>query len=89
MTPVRAPDGEVHRVDSVPEAFAELVLGAMGAGSSGPDGYSLFLSGGATAERCYERLAGTTPKPDWSAWTSTWGTSGACPPMIPTPITTW
>jgi 6-phosphogluconolactonase len=83
VTPVRAPDGEVHRVDSVPEAFAQLVLDAMGAGLPGSEGYSLFLSGGATAQRCYERLAGSAPEPDWSGVDVYMGDERCVPPDHP------
>lgn len=82
MTPVRAPDGEVHRVDSVPDAFAELVLDTVAAGSR-PEGCSLFLSGGATARRCYERLAASTPKPDWSGVDVYMGDERCVPPDDP------
>jgi 6-phosphogluconolactonase len=47
--------GEVRLVPSVPDAFAALVTERLGQGRS--DRFSLFLSGGTTAQECYERLA--------------------------------
>ena len=46
--------GDVRVVDSVPEAFAQLVLARL---ADAPGPFSLFLSGGSTAEECYRRLA--------------------------------
>jgi len=43
-------------VDSVPEAFAQLTMSELGAPRHGR--FSLFLSGGSTAQECYARLAG-------------------------------
>jgi 6-phosphogluconolactonase len=63
-------NGEVRVVESVPDAFARLVVDQLAA--AGDDGYSLFLSGGGTATDCYRRLAemtgpGISPAPvDWS-----------------------
>ncbi len=82
MTPVRAPDGEVDRVDSVPDAFRGLVLDAL-AGSTSRDGYSLFLSGGPTAERCYRRLAEGPPEPHWSGVDVYMGDERCVPPDHP------
>jgi 6-phosphogluconolactonase len=48
-------NGRVERVASVPDAFARLVAAALA--EARPDRFSLFLSGGATARECYERLA--------------------------------
>lgn len=58
--------GSVELVESVPDAFARLVAEAL----SGPGGsrFSLFLSGGSTAEQCYRRLAelsGSSRKVEW------------------------
>jgi 6-phosphogluconolactonase len=54
-------------VDSVGDAFARLVAGRLAA--AGPGGFSLFLSGGGTAQTAYQRLArltaGDTPAVDW------------------------
>jgi 6-phosphogluconolactonase len=52
-------NGEVRVVDSVPAAFAHLVAEAINA-DQGDDGFSLFLSGGSTAEECYRQLADLT-----------------------------
>jgi 6-phosphogluconolactonase len=47
--------GAVQVVESVPDAFAHLVAATR---RRRPDeGFSLFLSGGSTAEQCYRRLA--------------------------------
>jgi 6-phosphogluconolactonase len=52
-------NGKIRVVDSVPEAFAQLVAETINARPSG-DGFSLFLSGGSTAEECYGQLAALT-----------------------------
>jgi 6-phosphogluconolactonase len=57
--------GDVRLVDSVPDAFARLVLDRLAA-STPP--FSLFLSGGSTAEESYRRLAelsGAEGAPGW------------------------
>jgi 6-phosphogluconolactonase len=51
-------NGDVQLVASVPDAFADLVEGTTAGHTGGP--FSLFLSGGPTAEKCYRRLAGRT-----------------------------
>src|SRR5664280_2557186 len=48
--------GDVQLVASVPDAFADLVEGTTAGHTGAP--FSLFLSGGPTAEKCYRRLAG-------------------------------
>lgn len=48
-------NGTLRLVASVPEAFADLVAAEL---ASPRPGYSLFLSGGGTAEECYRALAG-------------------------------
>jgi 6-phosphogluconolactonase len=48
-------NGSVQLVPSVPDAFADLVVAALG--EDRPDRFSLFLSGGSTAKECYESLA--------------------------------
>ncbi len=52
--------GTVELVQSVPEAFARLVADAIGDAAAGPgaEPFSLFCSGGSTAQACYQRLAG-------------------------------
>jgi 6-phosphogluconolactonase len=60
-------NGSVELVPSVPDAFAELVVGSLG--QARPDRFSLFLSGGSTAQQCYESLArigGPGSDVDWS-----------------------
>lgn len=58
---LRVPNGELRIVDDVPAAFAELVAEQVRlfTGRAGADQgrYSLVLSGGTTARRCYEQLA--------------------------------
>ena len=56
-------NGEVRLVGSVPDAFTSLVAEELGRPSTG--GYSLFLSGGGTAEDCYADLA-RAEGVDWS-----------------------
>ncbi len=65
-------NGELRVVDSVPEAFARLVAETIN-GHPGNEGFSLFLSGGSTAEESYRQLAALTGKEtsdgldvDWS-----------------------
>ena len=59
------PPGTVDVVDDVATAFAETVTAAFGA-RPGPR-FTLVLSGGPTARRCYEALARTaTGRVDWS-----------------------
>jgi 6-phosphogluconolactonase len=48
-------NGRVELVDSVPEAFAQLAIAELAAPRQGR--FSLFLSGGPTAQGCYARLA--------------------------------
>jgi 6-phosphogluconolactonase len=47
-------NGTLILVESVPQAFADLVAGELAEASPG---YSLFLSGGGTAVECYQALA--------------------------------
>jgi 6-phosphogluconolactonase len=60
-------NGRIEQVESVPEAFAQLVVDRLAAGADGA-GSSLFLSGGSTAEQCYRSLAerGRPGVVDWS-----------------------
>jgi 6-phosphogluconolactonase len=56
-------NGTIERVASVPDAFARLVAERVAGARDG--GFSLFLSGGPTAQACYQRLAElTTPDRD-------------------------
>jgi len=48
-------NGTIRLVPSVPEAFAQLVVETLAESRS--DRFSLFLSGGSTAQECYRRLA--------------------------------
>ena len=85
---VRAPDGEVRQVESVAEAFADLVHEAFGTGrQSHGNGWSVFLSGGPTAEECYRRLAagpsGQRHDVDWSAVDVYMGDERCVPPDHP------
>lgn len=61
-------NGRIEQVESVPEAFAQLVVERLAAAADGA-GSSLFLSGGSTAEQCYRSLAerGRPGVVDWSA----------------------
>lgn len=58
-------NGRIERVESVPDAFARLVVDQLGA--AGSDGFSLFLSGGETAQECYAQLAGLGADLDWTS----------------------
>jgi 6-phosphogluconolactonase len=61
-------NGRIEQVESVPDAFAQLVADRVGAAGDGA-GFSLFLSGGSTAEECYRSLAerGRPGVTDWSS----------------------
>jgi 6-phosphogluconolactonase len=65
-------------VDDVPGAFADRVIEAFGARAA--DDFSLALSGGDTARRCYERLAddGAT-RIDWWKVVVYWGDERCVP----------
>jgi 6-phosphogluconolactonase len=79
-------NGEVSLVESVPDAFAELVVDSLGgtASSGRGTGCSIFLSGGPTAEHCYRRLAAAEPSSgswvDWSAVNVYMGDERCVPP---------
>jgi 6-phosphogluconolactonase len=77
-------NGELRRVDSVPDAFADLVTDTLGRPPP-PDtgGRSVFLSGGPTAERCYHSLARRRPGPDWSVVDIYMGDERCVPPDHP------
>ncbi len=84
-------EGTIRVVDSVADAFAEMV-GEVLAQETAPgkheeSGFSLFLSGGPTAGEAYKRLArltgpGTRPGPsvDWSKVDAYWGDERCVPP---------
>ena len=65
-------NGELVVVDDVPGEFAERVIEAFH--SRPGDAFSLGLSGGETARRCYERLAADGAEQiDWWAVDVYWG----------------
>jgi 6-phosphogluconolactonase len=76
------PPGTLRIVDDVAPAFADTVIGAYGE-RPGPR-FSLVLSGGPTARRCYERLAevGATAI-DWSVVDVFMGDERCVPPDDP------
>ncbi len=76
--------GTFRQVDSVPDAFAELVAERLSA--TAPEGMNLFLSGGPTAEACYRALAARTgpgrdgvPTAPWSSVDVYWGDERCVP----------
>lgn len=74
--------GELTVVPDVPAAFTDLVVEAY-RGRAG-DGFALALSGGATARRCYERLAAAGPDAiDWWQVDVYWGDERCVPPDDP------
>ncbi len=75
-------NGEVIVVDDVPGEFAERVVESF---LNRPgDGFSLVLSGGGTARRCYERLAADGAEAiDWWAVDLYWGDERCVDPDSP------
>ena len=73
-------NGTVRLVDSVSQAFADLV--ADGVRRAGPKGFSLVLSGGGTAAECYQTLAARHGV-DWSAVDVFMGDERCVPPDDP------
>lgn len=70
--------GEVRVVDDVAVAFAETVADAWRARAG--RGFSMALSGGETARRCYEFLASWQDSPiDWMATELYWGDERCVP----------
>lgn len=70
--------GELVVVDDVPAEFAERVIEAYHGRPN--DGFSLALSGGDTARRCYERLADDAGNQiDWWAVDVYWGDERCVP----------
>ncbi len=70
--PFEAVHGEVVIVDDVPAAFSERVIAAFA--NRPEEGFSLVLSGGETARRCYERLAAdAADRIDWWQVDVYWG----------------
>jgi 6-phosphogluconolactonase len=75
-------NGEVIVVDDVAAEFAERVVEAF-LGRPG-DGFSLVLSGGSTARRCYERLASdAADEIDWWQVDIYWGDERCVSPDSP------
>ena len=75
-------NGELVVVDDVPGAFAERVVEAFEARPE--DEFALALSGGATARRCYERLAADAgDRIDWWVVDVYWGDERCVPPDDP------
>ena len=82
------PNGELHVVDDVPAAFADLVARQVGIEIADPDRvrdepFSLVLSGGSTARECYEQLA-LEPGSTGAASSASSVTSAACRPTTRT-----
>jgi 6-phosphogluconolactonase len=74
--------GEMIVVDDVAPEFAERVIEAFH--SRPGDGFSLVLSGGPTARRCYERLAADAgDQIDWWQVDVYWGDERCVPPDSP------
>ena len=75
-------NGELIVVDDVPGEFTERVIAAF---HSRPDeDFSIALSGGDTARRCYERLAAESPsRIDWWMVDVYWGDERCVPPDDP------
>lgn len=69
--------GEVVVVDDVPAAFAERFVDAFQNRSN--DQFSIALSGGSTARRCYERLSDEGEQVDWWAVDVYWGDERCVP----------
>src|SRR5919202_6688902 len=74
--------GEVFVVDDVAAEFAERVVEAFH--SRPEEGFSIALSGGDTARRCYERLAAdASDQIDWWQVDVYWGDERCVPPDSP------
>lgn len=70
--------GDLRVVDDVPAAFCDAVAAAWT--SRGPGPFTIALSGGETARRCYEALAGRAGEPvDWSQVVVLWGDERCVP----------
>ena len=74
--------GDVVVVDDVPTAFSERVIGAFQARQD--DLFSLVLSGGSTAKKCYERLGPLSAQQiDWLSVNVYWGDERCVPATDP------
>ena len=70
--------GDLRVVDDVPAAFCDAVAAAWP--SRGPGPFTIARSGGETARRCYEALAGRAGEPvDWSQVVVLWGDERCVP----------
>lgn len=70
--------GEVHVVDDVPAAFCQVVGDAWT--DRARDGFTLAVSGGDTARRCYEALSSWPDSPvDWMRTEIYWGDERCVP----------
>jgi len=70
--------GELRVVPDVADAFCDEVAAAWGARAPGP--FTIALSGGGTARRCYEALAGRAGDPVvWSEVVVLWGDDRCVP----------
>ena len=70
--------GDLRVVDDVPAAFCDAVAEAWRSRGEGP--FTVALSGGETARRCYERLAERAGDPvDWSQVVVLWGDDRCVP----------
>jgi 6-phosphogluconolactonase len=75
---LRGVNGDLVVVDDVPEAFAAHVISAYSARAN--DHFSIALSGGETARRCYECLADVGAEPiDWWRVDVYWGDERCVP----------
>jgi len=72
-------NGTIRLVESVPEAFADLVAAEL---TDSPPGYALFLSGGGTAVECYRALAARHGLP-WAGVDIYLGDERCVPPEDP------
>lgn len=69
--------GELRVVDDVPSAFASCATEAFS--NREQEGFSLVLSGGDTARRCYEQLATSSDAIDWWTVDIYWGDERCVP----------
>lgn len=86
QTPARSSNtlgvnGELIVVDDVAHAFVEILANAWS--TRVRDSFSLALSGGDTARRCYERLAASPACVDWSTVDIYWGDERCVAPDDP------
>ena len=70
-------NGELRLVEDVPAAFADLLIAEHGARTA-PE-FSVALSGGSTARRCYEALAASASGDLWPSLELFWGDERCVP----------